>query len=313
MQISTSGKRRLAVTALVAGALTIAAPVASADVIDRAVAAKLSQQPTFQGSPDAIDRRPHRRRRSRAAPTPSSARSPRGSSARRSRAARMRWTVSTCPDSVLRSRCVRAGAHHEREQPHGGGGRRHLERDRDFEWRRLGGLRDRSRRGARLGAPPHRARARRDASPRSARHDRLRPKRRRRRRRAWRPAFGSVYDDLGEQGSRLAPRRGRSPFACGARRASSTYFDGFLGRSPCEPSTSARSVSASAWESAKSPPQLDGLLRAQGALRGAKSLRRASTLARVPRQTMWECTSFGRADRSASRLNASASSYRPCA
>ena len=56
MQISTSGKRRLAVTALVAGALTIAAPVASADVVDRAVAAKLSQQPTFQGSPDAIDR-----------------------------------------------------------------------------------------------------------------------------------------------------------------------------------------------------------------------------------------------------------------
>jgi hypothetical protein len=56
MQVLTNSKRRLVVTALVAGALTIAVPVATADVVDRAVAAKLAEQPRFNGSPDAFDR-----------------------------------------------------------------------------------------------------------------------------------------------------------------------------------------------------------------------------------------------------------------
>jgi hypothetical protein len=61
MQAFTNSKRIVVSTALVAGALTVAAPVAAAqssspDVVERAVESKLAEQHPFQASPDAIDR-----------------------------------------------------------------------------------------------------------------------------------------------------------------------------------------------------------------------------------------------------------------
>nr|MBA2741746.1 hypothetical protein [Actinomycetota bacterium] len=64
MKVSTTSKRRLAATALAAGALAVVAPVAQAssgfqgspDAFERAAAAGAQLEQSFQGSPDAFER-----------------------------------------------------------------------------------------------------------------------------------------------------------------------------------------------------------------------------------------------------------------